>query len=179
MPGLHPQPDREGAAIGIDDDTLNALIDVVSAVNAGVSAATAREGFRMADADAANEPCGDLCDGGGIRPGRGPDLVTGAGPGRSRSPAEAAPMSKPEPRANRHQLCVWLKWAIESGLLGKVPPRYDPDGSGEPEPTEDYARRLLAELKTRIPAGDYSARSSPTPVGSGTGSSTATRSAAG
>src|SRR5262245_46005588 len=44
-------------AAGIDDDTLNALINVVSAVNAGVSAATAREGFRMADAEA----CGDLC----------------------------------------------------------------------------------------------------------------------
>ena len=44
-------------AAGIGDDTLNALINVVSAVNAGVSAATAREGFRMADAEA----CGDLC----------------------------------------------------------------------------------------------------------------------
>src|SRR5215469_13941381 len=44
-------------AAGIDDDTLNALVSVVSAVNAGVSAATAREGFRMADAEA----CGDLC----------------------------------------------------------------------------------------------------------------------
>jgi hypothetical protein len=56
-------------------------------------------------------------------------------------------MSKPEPRANRHQLRVWLKWAIESGLLSKVLPRYDPDGSGDPQPTEDYARALLAELE--------------------------------
>jgi AhpD family alkylhydroperoxidase len=46
---------------GIDDDTLNALINVVAAVNAGVSAATAREGFRMADAEAEAQACGDLC----------------------------------------------------------------------------------------------------------------------
>lgn len=46
---------------GLDDDTLNALISVVAAVNAGVSAATAREGFRLADADAAAQACGDLC----------------------------------------------------------------------------------------------------------------------
>jgi alkylhydroperoxidase/carboxymuconolactone decarboxylase family protein YurZ len=48
-------------AAGFDDDTLNALVDVVSAVNAGVAAATAREGFRMADAEAAAQACGDLC----------------------------------------------------------------------------------------------------------------------
>ena len=48
-------------AAGIDDDTLNALVDVVAAVNAGVAAATAREGFRMADADAAPQACDDLC----------------------------------------------------------------------------------------------------------------------
>lgn len=45
---------------GINDDTLNALVAVVSAVNAGVSAATAREGFRHADSNA-QESCGDLC----------------------------------------------------------------------------------------------------------------------
>ena len=37
---------------GIDDGLLNALVNVVSSVNAGVTAATAREGFRMADAAA-------------------------------------------------------------------------------------------------------------------------------
>jgi AhpD family alkylhydroperoxidase len=47
-------------AAGIDDKTLNALIDVVSAINAGVAAATAREAFRMADAASA-ETCGALC----------------------------------------------------------------------------------------------------------------------
>ncbi len=46
-------------AVGIDDDVLNALVGVVAAVNAGVSAATAREGFRMADAQA--QECGALC----------------------------------------------------------------------------------------------------------------------
>jgi alkylhydroperoxidase/carboxymuconolactone decarboxylase family protein YurZ len=53
-----------GAEIG--DEVLNALVSVVSAVNAGVTAATAREGFRMADADAPDAACTDLCtaDGG-------------------------------------------------------------------------------------------------------------------
>jgi AhpD family alkylhydroperoxidase len=45
---------------GIGDDVLNALVDVVAAVNAGVSAATAREGFRLADASSTEE-CGVLC----------------------------------------------------------------------------------------------------------------------
>jgi AhpD family alkylhydroperoxidase len=52
---------EKARAAGIDDDALNALVNVVSAVNAGVSAATAREGFRMADADANVQACGDLC----------------------------------------------------------------------------------------------------------------------
>lgn len=51
---------EKARASGIGDDVLNALVDVVSAVNAGVSAATAREGFRLADATAAEE-CGSLC----------------------------------------------------------------------------------------------------------------------
>ena len=45
---------------GIGDDLLNALVAIVAAVNAGVAAATAREGFRLADASSA-EACGDLC----------------------------------------------------------------------------------------------------------------------
>jgi alkylhydroperoxidase/carboxymuconolactone decarboxylase family protein YurZ len=51
---------EKARAIGISDDVLNALVGIVSAVNAGVSAATAREGFRMAD-EALQEACGDLC----------------------------------------------------------------------------------------------------------------------
>jgi alkylhydroperoxidase/carboxymuconolactone decarboxylase family protein YurZ len=58
---------EKARAAGIDDDVLNALVNVVSAVNAGVSAATAREGFRMADAAAAQEPCNDLCSADGAR----------------------------------------------------------------------------------------------------------------
>ena len=46
---------------GLGDDLLNALVSVVSAVNAGVSAATAREGFRQADAALAETQCDDLC----------------------------------------------------------------------------------------------------------------------
>ena len=40
---------QKARAAGIGDEVLNALVGIVSAVNAGVSAATAREGFRMAD----------------------------------------------------------------------------------------------------------------------------------
>src|SRR5437016_14041259 len=51
---------EKARAAGIADDVLNGLVNVVAAVNAGVSAATAREAFRMADA-VAQEPCADLC----------------------------------------------------------------------------------------------------------------------
>jgi len=51
---------EKARAAGLSDEVLNALVAIVAAVNAGVSAATAREGFRMADA-AAQEPCEDLC----------------------------------------------------------------------------------------------------------------------
>ncbi len=51
---------QKARAAGIGDEVLNALVGIVSAVNAGVSAATAREGFRMAD-EALQEACGDLC----------------------------------------------------------------------------------------------------------------------
>jgi alkylhydroperoxidase/carboxymuconolactone decarboxylase family protein YurZ len=51
---------EKARAVGIGDDVLNALVNVVSSINAGVAAATAREGFRMADT-AAEQSCGDLC----------------------------------------------------------------------------------------------------------------------
>ena len=51
---------EKARSAGIGDEVLNALVGVVSAVNSGVSAATAREGFRLADAKA-QESCGDLC----------------------------------------------------------------------------------------------------------------------
>lgn len=57
---------EKARAAGIDDAVINELVDVVSAVNAGVAAATAREGFRMADAAAA-EACGALCSPNGAR----------------------------------------------------------------------------------------------------------------
>src|SRR3954453_6597448 len=52
---------EKARAAGIGDDLLNALVGVVSAVNAGVTAATAREGFRLADASASEAACTDLC----------------------------------------------------------------------------------------------------------------------
>jgi AhpD family alkylhydroperoxidase len=51
---------EKARAAGIGDDVLNALIAVVSAVNAGVASATARESFRLVDAPN-TETCGDLC----------------------------------------------------------------------------------------------------------------------
>jgi len=53
---------EKARAAGIEDELLNALVGIVSAVNAGVAAATAREGFRLADAATA-EACGTLCAG--------------------------------------------------------------------------------------------------------------------
>jgi len=47
-------------AAGVSDEVLNALVGIVSAVNAGVTAATAREAFRMADSGS-SEACGELC----------------------------------------------------------------------------------------------------------------------
>jgi alkylhydroperoxidase/carboxymuconolactone decarboxylase family protein YurZ len=45
---------------GIGDEVLNALFGVVAAVNAGVAAATAREGYRTA-AETAPPQCTDIC----------------------------------------------------------------------------------------------------------------------
>ena len=51
---------EKARADGMDDNLLNALFDLVSSINAGVAAATAREAFRQTDASAA-EACGTLC----------------------------------------------------------------------------------------------------------------------
>jgi AhpD family alkylhydroperoxidase len=51
---------EKARASGIGDDELNALAAIVSAVNAGVAAATAREAFVLADGFSA-EPCGEAC----------------------------------------------------------------------------------------------------------------------
>ena len=51
---------EEARAVGLDDALLNALVDLVSSINAGVAAATAREAFRLADVTSA-EVCGALC----------------------------------------------------------------------------------------------------------------------
>jgi AhpD family alkylhydroperoxidase len=52
---------EKARAAGLGDDVLNALVGVVAAVNAGVAAATAREAFRLADAQAPLAACTDLC----------------------------------------------------------------------------------------------------------------------
>src|SRR5262245_56140209 len=50
---------EKARAAGIDDRVLNALVAIVSGVNAGGAAATASEAFRLADA-ASPEQCGPL-----------------------------------------------------------------------------------------------------------------------
>jgi alkylhydroperoxidase/carboxymuconolactone decarboxylase family protein YurZ len=57
---------EKARAAGIGDDVLNALVEVVSAVNAGVTAATARESFRDAAGAASSEACGELCSPGAV-----------------------------------------------------------------------------------------------------------------
>ncbi len=56
-------------------------------------------------------------------------------------------MPRPEASANRHQLRVWIKWALESGLLDKLPLLCDAEGCEPPQRTDRYARGLLAELR--------------------------------
>jgi hypothetical protein len=56
-------------------------------------------------------------------------------------------MLKPEPKPTRGQLRVWLKWAVQSGLLDKLPPPYNLDDQADPPATEQVARQLLAELR--------------------------------
>jgi AhpD family alkylhydroperoxidase len=51
---------EKARAAGISDDVLNALFGVVSAVNAGVASATARESVRLVETPS-REGCADLC----------------------------------------------------------------------------------------------------------------------
>lgn len=51
---------EKARAIGLTDDELNALVAVTSAVNSGVTAATARVAFGMLEQEQAAE-CGDAC----------------------------------------------------------------------------------------------------------------------
>ena len=51
---------EKARGIGITDEELNALVGVTSAVNSGVTAATARVAFGMLEQEQAAE-CGDVC----------------------------------------------------------------------------------------------------------------------
>jgi AhpD family alkylhydroperoxidase len=51
---------EKARAIGLTDDELNELIGVTSAVNSGVTAATARVAFGMIEEESDAE-CGDAC----------------------------------------------------------------------------------------------------------------------
>jgi hypothetical protein len=56
-------------------------------------------------------------------------------------------MSDPFSRATRGQLRIWLKWAVESAVLDRLPPRYEGEGSGSLQSPEVYARALLDEMR--------------------------------
>lgn len=51
---------EKARAAGLGDEVLNALVAIVAAVNAGVTAATARESFQRAEA-ARPEACDESC----------------------------------------------------------------------------------------------------------------------
>ena len=51
---------EKARSIGMTDDELNALVAVTSAVNSGVTAATARVAFGMLEQDMTAD-CGDAC----------------------------------------------------------------------------------------------------------------------
>src|SRR4051812_7613853 len=54
-------------------------------------------------------------------------------------------VSRQEP--TRGQLRVWLKWALQSGLLEKLPERYDSEGRLDSPSPRDAAHALLAVLQ--------------------------------
>jgi hypothetical protein len=56
-------------------------------------------------------------------------------------------MPKPEPGPNRHQFRIWIKMAIQSGLIDKLPTLYEHQGSQNRPRTGEYARQLLTELR--------------------------------
>jgi hypothetical protein len=56
-------------------------------------------------------------------------------------------MPKPEAGPNRHHFRIWIKMALQSGLIDKLPPNYEPDGFQNALRTDQYARHLLAELR--------------------------------
>jgi hypothetical protein len=57
------------------------------------------------------------------------------------------PMPKPESTPNRHHFRVWIKMAIQSGLIDKLPSAFEPCGAQGPENTDAYARQLLTVLR--------------------------------
>jgi hypothetical protein len=56
-------------------------------------------------------------------------------------------MPKPEAGPNRHHFRIWIKMALQSGLIDKLPPVYERGGVQNPQRTDQYARHLLAELR--------------------------------
>jgi hypothetical protein len=66
---------------------------------------------------------------------------------RGLSQEVADPMRKTEPRPIRHHFRIWLKMAIQSGLIDRLPPLYEADGFQTPLRTDEYARQLVAELR--------------------------------
>jgi hypothetical protein len=56
-------------------------------------------------------------------------------------------MPKPDAGPNRHHFRVRIKMAIQSGLIDKLPPVFEPWGSQGSENTDAYAHQLLTVLR--------------------------------
>jgi hypothetical protein len=56
-------------------------------------------------------------------------------------------MPKPETSPNRHYFRIWIKMALQSGLIDRLPPVHEPAGAHGSLRTDEYARQLLAELR--------------------------------
>jgi hypothetical protein len=56
-------------------------------------------------------------------------------------------MPKSEPGSNRHHFRIWIKMALQSGLIDRLPPMFEPDGFQTALKTDEHARQLLAELR--------------------------------
>ncbi len=88
------------------------------------------------------------CSGNRRDGGRGGDRLPRRALLRGRSPYRGVDsMATPESHPSWGHWRVWLKGTVESGLLDRLPPQFDPDGSGHPRNVDGYARRLLARLR--------------------------------
>ena len=79
-------------------------------------------------------------------------------------------MREQESAPGRHALRLWIKAALESGLLDKLPAECAPGSLRTPREPSPTPVVFWRNCGIRIPAGGHSSRSSPMPGNSGPGS---------